>query len=117
MKNLCILFLFRVRSCVIDGIKYTHGSAIVCALLDELPHFGKVIEFLITPQHVCYFIIYPLFTQVYSHHFHAYEVELQNETEVFHSEKLVDYHPLVCTKPVGYKGHSLFVSPKYHIFK
>ena len=60
-------------------MKYTQGCAVVCAVQDEIPHFGKVIEFLITPHQVCYFVILPLVTQVFNHHFHAYEVEILNE--------------------------------------
>lgn len=111
-----LLYYFRAKSCVIGGTKYTRDSIVVCTVQDDLPMFGKIIEFIITPHQDCYFILYPLITQTYNHHFHAYEVVIMDEPIVLSSKKLFDYHPLVCTKPVGYKGQSLFVSLKYHLF-
>ena len=108
---------YRVRSCVINGIKYTRDSVIVLDMEDDLPSFGRIIEFIITPLH-CLIIFYPVTTQTYNYHFHAYEVIVTEETCVCSSDQLFDYHPLVCAKPVGYNGRvSLFVSLKYHLFQ
>ena len=64
----------------------------------------------------CFFIISPLITSVYCHHYHAFEVTDTNYILILNSKHISDYHPLYCMKPFGYNGLSSFVSLKYHVF-
>ena len=108
------IFLIRVRSVVINGTIYRKETVVVCGIEDDTPMFGEIMELIVTPHQECLFVICPLLTIAFHHHYHAYEVAPTDSIVVYHHEQLFDYHPLVCTKPVG-RSHSLFVSTKYHL--
>lgn len=112
---LSIFLILRVLSAVISGTTYRKETVVVCGIEDDTPMFGRIMELIVTPLQECLFVICPLLTIAFQHHYHAYEVVPTNSTVVYRHRQLFDYHPLVCTKAVG-RSRSLFVSIKYHIF-
>ena len=109
------IFLIRVVSAVINGTTYRKGTVVVCGIEDDIPVFGRIMELIVTPHQECLFVICPLLTLAFQHHYHAYKVVLTDSSVVYDHVQLFDYHPLVCTQAVG-RTRSLFVSTKYHLF-
>lgn len=105
--------LYRVLSTTICGVTYVRGEIVVCAIEDDMPVFGKIVECIVTPRQECLFIIAPFITVCFRYHYLAFEVVPVQDTVVFNHEQLCDYHPLVCTK---LSGTSMFISLKYHVF-
>lgn len=101
-------------STIINGATYQRGTVVTCDIEDDTPMFGQIIEIIVTPQNPCILVVTPLITIAFRHHFHAYEVLTTDSTAIYHHGQLFDYHPLVCTKPVG--NSFLLVSTKYHLF-
>ena len=71
--------LFRVKSCFINGTGYSQNAVVVCAMDEDTPNFGKIIEFIIAPLNKCYFIVKPSVTLCFNSHFHAYEVMMTDD--------------------------------------
>lgn len=113
-QQLIIIFrTCRVRSSTINGTTYIRGQVVIYHVEDDTPIFGTIIEFIVIPHLECLFIISPLTTVCFNHHFHAHEVYHSNQTLIYRYKQLHDYHPLVCTKPFGDR---MFVTLKYHVF-
>ena len=113
LHNISFSLLYRVLSTTICGMTYVIGEVVVCAIEDDMPVFGKIVEFIVTPRQECLFIISSFITVCFHYHYHAFKVVAMQDTVGFHYEELCDYHPLVCTK---LSGTCMFISLKYHVF-
>lgn len=71
---------FRVSSTIVNGTTYVKGEVVVCGVEQDTPMFGRINEFLVTPNLECLFVISPLLTVCFRHHFHAYEVVSTQDT-------------------------------------
>ncbi len=98
-----------------NGATYRKGAVVVCGFEDDTPMFGSVSEIIMTDhiQGEFLLVISPLITVAYQHHYHAYEVLATNSTVFLPPQKLLDYHPLVCTQ---IESNLLLVSVKYNLF-
>ncbi len=87
----------------------------ICGIEDDTPIFGMITEVSVTPHQECFFVISPLITVAFQHHYHAYEVVPTDSYVVCRHGHLFDYHPHVFTRAVP-RSRSLFVCTKYHLF-
>lgn len=97
LSIMSVSILTRVLSATIDGTKYCRGTTVVCGCEEDIPMFGELI---VTTHQECWFIISPLQTLCFHHHYHAYEVAPSSSLVVYRHRQLFDHHPLVCTKAV-----------------
>ena len=99
----------------IRGTRYSKNAVIVIHIdEDDVPLFGVILEFLVTPLQEIFFVCKMLVTEAYSRHFHSYEVLLTDVIQVLYHRDLYDFHPLECITLFG--STEKFVMLKYHLF-
>ncbi len=74
MRVLAYTLLYRLLSAVINGTVYRKGTVVICGIEGDTPIFGMITEVIVTPHQECFFVISPLITVAFQHHYYAYEV-------------------------------------------
>ena len=105
--------LFRTRSATLNGTTYKKKYVMVCAMTEEDPTFGEIMDIFQTPTEETLFIMRMLSVSHFNPHYHAYNVTVTNYVKVY-TNKFIDHHPLHVCKSFG-SNVSLFVAMKYHI--
>ena len=73
----------------------------VHSVLNNIPNFCTIEEFIVTPLSEILFICKALETACYSSHYHSYIVNSLDNIVVIRYPHLHDLHPLSCATPFG----------------
>ena len=116
MVNLSQLPFCRVYSISIQSTYYSKNACVVAAIVDDIPEFYQICEFIITPPPTSevLFVCTQMVTEYYLTHYHAYKVSTTNNYKIIRHKELHDFHPLQCITLRD--SYDQVIMPKYHLF-